>query len=300
MSAPDLHPEELIDRARRGAASDAELASIAEHLASCPTCRLEKALATDAAHDALARASDELVIARLRRSTARALLARGARPFRARRARGLLLAAAALLVGSASLAGVLGYRALSNATPAPSAAVASTVAAQRAPVPPIRDALPPPLPPAPPQPLVETQPEPARSAAPQPKHSASDLFADANRARRSGDVAQAARGYRELIQRYPNSAEAQVARVSFGRLLLDRLGNARGALHEFDGYLNGSSNRALREEALIGRAVALGRLGRAAEERSAWHTLLRAYPNSMYASRARTRLAELGSPTPAP
>jgi TolA-binding protein len=299
MSAPELHPEELIDRARRGVASEAERARIAEHLADCASCRFESALAIDTVKSALPRSSDELVIARLRRSTARALLARGVRPWRARRARALLPVAAALLVGSASLAGVLGYRALSRNTPELSSPGTAKKSGPTVHALVNREALPTP-PAATASGLAPAPPEPAGSAAPRTTRSAADLFAEANRARRAGDVAQAARGYRELTQRFPASSEALVARVSFGRLLLDRLGNARGALLQFDNYLGNSSHRALREEALIGRAVALGRLGRAAEEGTAWRTLLRAYPSSTYATRARARLDELGSTAPAP
>ena len=43
----------------------------------------------------------------------------------------------------------------------------------------------------------------------------------------------------------------------------------------------------------FGRALALGRIGRSAEERSAWKALLDAWPKSTHAKRAQARLAEL-------
>ncbi|HMI93488.1 MAG TPA: hypothetical protein VK509_19080, partial [Polyangiales bacterium] len=136
--------------------------------------------------------------------------------------------------------------------------------------------------------------EPARSAGTRPGHSrsAAELFAAANLARREREPAAAVRLYRELARVHPRSEEAQVARVALGRLLLDRVGDARGALREFDAYLAGPAQRALREDAAIGKALALGRLGRAREERAAWKALLAEFPASAYAERARARLQE--------
>jgi hypothetical protein len=123
--------------------------------------------------------------------------------------------------------------------------------------------------------------------------SAGDLFARANIAQRDGAAADAARLYTELERSYPGAPEELVARVLLGRLLLDRLDDARASLAQFDSYLASPDHDALGEEALIGRALALERLGRHSEERSAWEALLGAYPRSSYAEPARTRLEEL-------
>jgi hypothetical protein len=106
-------------------------------------------------------------------------------------------------------------------------------------------------------------------------------------------VSEATRTYRELQASFPGSQEELVSRVTLGRLLLDRVGDARGALVQFDSYLANPTHGALREEALIGRALALGRLGRRSEEKSAWSALLADYASSAYAERARVRLEEL-------
>jgi hypothetical protein len=83
--------------------------------------------------------------------------------------------------------------------------------------------------------------------------------------------------------------------VSLGRLLLDRVGDAAGALAQFNSYLASSSQGTLGEEALIGRALALGRLRRVAEERSTWGMLLASHPGSTYAARARARIEQLST-----
>jgi hypothetical protein len=121
----------------------------------------------------------------------------------------------------------------------------------------------------------------------------SELFSRANVAQRDGAATEAARLYTELERSFPGSAEELVARVLLGRLLLDRLDDPRSALAQFDSYLANPEHDALGEEALIGRALALERLGRHIEEKSAWEVLLGAYPSSSYAEPARTRLEEL-------
>jgi hypothetical protein len=72
------------------------------------------------------------------------------------------------------------------------------------------------------------------------------------------------------------------------------------ALAQFDAYLHQARYDTLREEALVGRGMALQQLGRAradsataTEERRAWEALLAAYPRSTFAARARARLEAL-------
>ena len=73
-----------------------------------------------------------------------------------------------------------------------------------------------------------------------------------------------------------------------GRLLLDR-GDPAGALASFESYLATGSGE-LGEEAMVGRATALERLGRTAQAAGAWQALLAAYPETPFAAHARSRL----------
>jgi TolA-binding protein len=120
------------------------------------------------------------------------------------------------------------------------------------------------------------------------------LFGEANQARRSGDVGRASGLYHLLQEQFPGSAEAELSRVTLSLLLLDS-GDAQGALAGFERYLAGSS-RGLEAEALVGRARALGRLGRRDLEASAWREVQRKYPRSIYGRQAGERLSALGQP----
>jgi hypothetical protein len=131
--------------------------------------------------------------------------------------------------------------------------------------------------------------------------SAADLFRDANAARRTGEVDKAVDLYTTLVTRHAETPEALAARVSLGRVLLDRRGDAAGALVQFDAYLKSSaSDGALAEEARLGRALVFQRQGRQEEERRAWHELLERHPDSLYASRARERLRAIAPAAIAP
>jgi TolA-binding protein len=131
------------------------------------------------------------------------------------------------------------------------------------------------------------------SPAPSLELTAQELFTQANETRRHGEASAAVRQYKVLQRQFPRSPEASLSLVALGRLYLDRLGDPARALAQFDEYLAGGGDGELREEALVGRALALQRLGRTADEKGAWRALLAAFPNSLSADRATARLAEL-------
>jgi hypothetical protein len=266
VSAIDLHPEDLFDKARRGEVHGRELERFRAHLEQCRACRFEYMLAHECAEGASVLPGDELAVMRIRHATARALgrsrasgiFVESARsPARSRLL--LVVAAAAVTVAGLTLTSALSRP--GSAWRRPSFFRRETVA--------------------------------SLWSASQPSPSPSELFAKANAAQRDGLAPEAARLYIELERAYPGLPEELVARVLLGRLLLDRLDDPRAALAQFDSYLAHPDHDALGEEAMIGRALSLERLGRHVEERTAWEHLLAAYPRSSYADPARTRLDEL-------
>jgi hypothetical protein len=305
MSRVDLHPEELFDRARRGEASAPEIDRLRAHTEICRACRFEHTLSTDCAEGAAELPGDQLVLARVRHATMQALEVRASRSPRFARtspARMALFAAVAvvILVAVTATGATLAQRAwrfvFRRNVAVPSAALVEAPRPKApvavAPVERIDEVEPTPAPAEVERRVVRAAPTIER-AKPVEASSAAELFTRANRARRSGDAVEAVRIYRELQATYPGSAEELLSRVVIGRLLLDRLGDARGALAQFDSYLANPGRAELREEAFIGRALALGRLRRYGEEKSAWSALLSGYPHSAYAERARARVAEL-------
>jgi len=311
-----LHPEELFDKANKGLATADELARLEAHVAQCTTCRFERQVRLD--FDAVGGSPadlDDLV--------ARALSGAKAAPEAPRRRRvgPLLIAATVALMGFGSFAAVAQFtgvlprfiEALSDRTRAP--VIPSGVEGRNKPlVPsevegPVIEEQPQVLPPSPPPVVmvvprvvappvrkavdvekVAPPPEPLPLPAP-PVETPSELFARATQARVRGDAIDAIARYRELVARFPSSAEATLSQAQLGRLLLDR-GDATAALQAFDAYL-GTNDQALREEVQGARAMALDVLGRFDEERAAWEAVLHDYPSGVYAPRARTRLESL-------
>jgi len=129
--------------------------------------------------------------------------------------------------------------------------------------------------------------------APPAAPAADELFAAANEARRRGDSFQSMQLYWQLQRNYPGTREETTSRVLLGRLVLDRGGDPSEALTLFTRYLDASPSGTLAEEARLGKAVALTRLGSTKEERHAWQQLLAFHPTSIHAERARKRLEEL-------
>ncbi len=135
----------------------------------------------------------------------------------------------------------------------------------------------------------ESRPSKPRSAPTTPAGgTASELFREANAKRRAGDLWAASALYAELQAKFPGTNEARVSHVSLGKLYLGA-GRAREADRQFRLYLAGGGGH-LNEEALVGRAEALARLGETHAERRVWQTLRTRHPASVYQARARERL----------
>jgi TolA-binding protein len=327
----DLHPEEMLDAARRGTLGARGEADLRAHLRRCVACRLSLSLPDDLRVEAAATTADGALLSQMVRGALldepraagdhRAFRARGGLTLR-RAALGLALllvggnAGAAVWAGRESLARTfapviiqLRHSRGDTATPAtrdlgrahrtgPSQGRPDEAPVAAAPVivevaPAVVEVAPALAPP------VAVASAPARSVharvearAAATNDSADALFAEANGARRAGDYSLALRRYAELRRAHPGTREELTARVVVGDLMLAE-GSAREALASFDSYLAASPEGTLAEEALVGRALALKHLGRRDEERDAWSQLLRKHPHSVQGARARSRLAEL-------
>jgi TolA-binding protein len=140
---------------------------------------------------------------------------------------------------------------------------------------------------------VPAEPESASAAADAPElNPAAGLFADANHARRDGNVERAAALYHDLQTRYPSSSESQLSRALLAQMLLDR-GSPEAALAGFDRYL-AEDAPVLGAEALVGRARALEQLGKTDQAVVAWKQVQSRFPGTVHARLAATRLAALG------
>jgi tetratricopeptide (TPR) repeat protein len=306
----DLHPEEMLDAARRGTLSARAEADLRAHLGRCAACRLTLSLPDDLRAEAPGTTADAALLARMvRGALAEEPRATYATPGRGRR---VAIAVALLLVGGSGGAAVwasrdtIAHRFMPQiielvrarghvrvTPPAPRASVAA----------PATTVAPAVVAPAVAAPVVAAA-DVALAAPAHASHarvlaradradaSAEALFGAANRARRAGDTATAMRGYAELGHAYPGTREEITSRVVVGDLRLGQ-GAARDALASFDSYLAASPDGTLAEEARVGRALALQRLGRRDEEREAWTQLLRLHPDSVQGARARGRLAQL-------
>ena len=302
-----LDPEDLVVRARRGLLSRGEQRELARALESNPDLRVAHQVGSDLDRATAVRGGDEALIARAAQAAlaelhgaARAPIAPARRGGGAGRSWSLrlpLAAALALAVISASGIATAWWNGLvswpfARAASAPEAPNAAPAAPRRKHVRRSPSAPATAQQPAAPEPIAALPPPAAEAARrANARESAAALFHDANAARRSGDFARAERLYAELIAAHPGSDESGLARVSLGKLRLAR-GDASGAEAEFRKYLAAGRGQ-LAEEALVGRAQALGRLGRTGAERDAWQRLLAGYPGSVYAAQARSRLLAL-------
>ncbi|MDP1920745.1 MAG: tetratricopeptide repeat protein [Myxococcales bacterium] len=304
MTAPDLHPEELLDGAAAGVLSTDERARLDLHLSACPACRFElQARADFAAMPLPSMAVDELVTRALAGMPSASVA-----PARRRRVSPAMAFAAVLMVGAVSFAaaglarpiavllGIAAPEVISQPVPAPSPRVQRPAPT----VPMIEEIVTPPAPPlvevpvVQPRVVVEERKLSPPPPPPAPVITAAELFRLATAARTEGRRTDAEQTYRELTNRFPSSPEANVSHAVMGRLLLD-LNRPSDALVELDAAL-ASRDGSLREDALANRALALDALNDVAAARTAWELLLTEFPTSIHARRAKERLEVLTAP----
>jgi hypothetical protein len=301
-SGPD--PEDLSALSRRGLLSEVDELELARELAENEELWIAHSVGVDLDRSTAVRAGDEALVARVADAAlARVVPSRAEpKPVRLRPQRLAVLLAAALVFASGVAAGVWGgvmpARWFAPGEPERSAEPPGAPASKLAPAW-KRYTLPqqqrtealPALPDDPGREETASAAPRTKPARPAAETSAADLFRAANAARHAADFLRARRLYSELIAKYPSSDEAQIARVSLGKLLLAK-GDPSAAEQEFQSYLKDGRGQ-LAEEALVSRALSLQKLGRKSAERLTWQQLLAEYPNSVYAAEARARLRVL-------
>jgi TolA-binding protein len=291
-------PENLLGLRRAGQLDAAQARLLDVHLQSCAACALDESLHESFEKDGRPQVTDDDLIARVVDST---LVQR--RRLRGRRSWSLAIGLAAALVMVAGLASAAAWY-YSRGMPRPAQPVSQMIAAPVArPVTPVPPA---PIMPeselAPPEPAPVEQPRPPSvrtrphrrpvvlgESPAAPAMDLKELFAAANEARRAGQLDHAGQLYAELQRRFPDSREALLSCVSYGRILLDR-GRAAEALAQFERHIRGAPGGVLMADALYGQARALTSLHRETEARRCWADLLSRFPDSIYADVARSHL----------
>ncbi|SEK50958.1 Tetratricopeptide repeat-containing protein [Stigmatella aurantiaca] len=137
---------------------------------------------------------------------------------------------------------------------------------------------------------VRKEPRPAKVLAPE------DLLRMANAHRVAGRWKEADALYQRVIRAHPGGMAAYVARVASGSLRLEHLGDARGALRQFQAAQRLRPEGMLSHEASHGVAEAWRALGDRAQEAQALEQFLAGHPDSPLEAAARKRLRELTGP----
>jgi hypothetical protein len=126
------------------------------------------------------------------------------------------------------------------------------------------------------------------AAAPEP---AVDLLARANQYRREHQYGRALDAYLGVAQRYPDTRQAEAARVAAADLRLEHLSDPKGAAEQYRAAASGTG--ALGEEAAYGLIEAHRAAGRFDLEKVELERFLARFPASPLAGTARSRLLEL-------
>ncbi|QRK10496.1 hypothetical protein JQX13_10605 [Archangium violaceum] len=208
--------------------------------------------------------------------------------------KGMWVTGACLALAGSAAAGIWQWRSSPPSEPAPRMALAP-----EEPAPARMEPTPTPVEPAPAlvEPAAVVRPSPpaprarARVAAAEPE----DVLRQANERRAQGRWREAETLYLRVIQSSPGTTSAYVAHVASGVLRLEHLGDARGALRQFQQARRMQPGGSLSEEASQGVAAAWRALGDEAREARALEEFLAAHPDSLFAEQARRRLKELSS-----
>jgi hypothetical protein len=119
--------------------------------------------------------------------------------------------------------------------------------------------------------------------------SARRLLELADAARLAGRAREAAEALDKLRRTYRSDARAGLAALELGRLRMDALGNAAGALEAFEDAVALAPGGAVREDAEARRVQALDALGRTSECVRARDAYLAAFPSGTHAASIRGR-----------
>jgi transmembrane sensor len=119
--------------------------------------------------------------------------------------------------------------------------------------------------------------------------SARELFEKAGERRRSGDAAGAARAYEELLRSHPGDGRASLSAFELGRLRMDRLGDAAGAIVALERAVALNVGPTFREDALARLVSVYAKQGNFAACGRARDRYLASYPGGVHAAAVSTR-----------
>ena len=126
-----------------------------------------------------------------------------------------------------------------------------------------------------------------------PKAALQEMLTRAEVLRSRREWAGSATAYKELLGAYPNASATEAAWITYGELLVDHLGDPKGALKACQGYLDRSPGGVNAYEACACRIRALRGLGRKVDERAAVQEFLERFPGTALAPKMSARLEEL-------
>lgn len=112
---------------------------------------------------------------------------------------------------------------------------------------------------------------------------AAEVFLRGNLARRAGRMGEAAEAYASLLASYPEDARAGLAAFELGRIRMDALGDASGAIRALERSLTAGPAASFHEDALARIVVAQDALGRTQACAQARDRYLAAYPGGVHA-----------------